>query len=194
MTNWLRAVMCLVALAMLPATQASAQDVTQQRWQCAPFARLVSGLQLFGNAGTWWDQASGRYERGAAPKEGAVLVFKAAGRMRVGHVAMVSQVVDARHIKVTHANWSPINGSRGQVEADVDVIDVSEAGDWSEVRVWYAPLQGLGTSAHPTYGFIYQDAAATQLAQAVASQPAAPVQTASAVQAVDAIGDLIDAL
>lgn len=160
----------------------------QQRWQCAPFARLVSGLQLFGNAGTWWGQADGRYERGAAPKTGAVLVFKAAGQMRVGHVAMVSQVVDARHIKVTHANWSPINGSRGQIETDVDVVDVSPANDWSEVRVWYAPLQALGTTAHPTYGFIYQDAAATQLAQA-ATQPAAPVQTAAA----DPIGALIEA-
>ena len=57
---------------------------------------------------------------------------------------MVSEVVDARTIKVTHANWSPINGSRGQVEEDVEVVDVSEANDWSEVRVWYAPLADIG--------------------------------------------------
>ena len=48
MTAWLRAAFCFVALAMLPMTQAGAQDLSAQRWQCAPFARLVSGIQLFG--------------------------------------------------------------------------------------------------------------------------------------------------
>lgn len=197
MTDWLRAAMCFLALAILPATQAGAQELAQSGWQCAPFARLASGIQIFGNAGTWWDQAAGRYERGAAPKPGAVLVFKAAGRMRVGHVAVVSQVVNARQIKVTHANWSVINGARGQIENDVDVIDMSEANDWSEVRVWYAPLQGLGTSAHPTYGFIYQDVPAMQLAQAagITAQPSA-VQTVAldaAARPVDPIAALIEA-
>ena len=29
------------------------------------------------------------------------------------------------------------------------------AGDWTMVKVWYAPQGSLGTSAYPTRGFIY---------------------------------------
>ena len=192
MLKFVRAAICVVMLAGLSAGAASAQDWPAQRWQCAPFARLASGIQIFGDARTWWDQASGRYERGATPEIGAVLAFKATGRMRFGHVAMVSEIVDSRTIKVTHANWSPINGSRGQVEENVEVVDVSEANDWSEVRVWYAPLSGLGTGAHPTYGFIYADDAALQLAAAVRTEAPAPlIRTIAPLD--DAIGELIAA-
>jgi len=47
-------------------------------WQCVPFARLMSGIQIFGDAHTWWSQAAGRYQRGYTPKAGAVLCFKPA--------------------------------------------------------------------------------------------------------------------
>ena len=36
------------------------------------------------------------------------------------------------------------------------MIDVSSANDWSEVRVWYAPIQALGGSVWPVQGFIYR--------------------------------------
>ena len=120
-------------------------------WQCAPYARELSGVEIFGNAHTWWGQAAGKYERGHAPKEGAVLSFAATSKMRLGHVAMVSKVVSDREVLLTHANWS----RRGGVERDVRAIDVSSAGDWSEVRVWFGPVGGLGTSAYPANGFIY---------------------------------------
>ena len=83
------------------------------------------------------------------------MAFIPYGKMELGHVAAVSEIVDPRTILVTHANWSLINGRRGQVERDVKVIDVSEAGDWSAVRVWYAPNEGLGGTAWPVHGFIY---------------------------------------
>jgi len=153
----------LLATLILPSTGAQAAGTS---WQCAPFARMFSGIQLFGVAKSWWQQATGKYRQGHAPEEGAVLVFKAAGSMRSGHVATVSKVVSDRIIKVTHANWSPINGRRGQVERDVTVIDTSASGDWSRVRVWYAPIKGLGTSNYPTYGFIYGDEAADDTAVA----------------------------
>ena len=146
--------------------------------QCAPFAREFSGIQLFGNAGTWWGKASGKYDRGEAPKVGAVLVFKASGAMRVGHVATVSRIVSAREIKVTHANWSIINGRRGQIERDVTVIDASAAGDWSKVKVWYAPLGDVGTRAYPVYGFVYNDKPLPTIQMASADQPA-PVSDAA---------------
>ncbi len=138
-------------------------------WQCVPFARLVSGIQIFGDAYTWWQQAAGKYETGFTPRAGAVLCFKPNGRMRLGHVAVVSQVLTDRVIQITHANWSIIDGSRGQVEKNVTVVDVSPQGDWSQVKVWYDPTGNLGSTVYPTYGFIYQDSsakAATKLAQA----------------------------
>jgi surface antigen len=133
-------------------------------WQCVPFARLVSGIQLFGDAYTWWRQAIGKYETGFTPKSGAVLCFKPTARMRLGHVAVVSEVLTDRIIQITHANWSPIEGSRGQIEKDVTLVDVSPQGDWSEVKVWYDPSRDLGGSTYETYGFIYQDAKAKVLA------------------------------
>ncbi len=142
------ALMAMCGLMM--ATPAAAQF-----WQCAPFARHVSGIDLYGNANTWWSQAEGRYDRGHTPRPGAVLAFEATGRMRVGHVAMVSEVVSEREVLLTHANWS----RRGGVETDVRAVDVSEAGDWSRVKVWYGPNHGLGTSTYPTKGFIYGDPA-----------------------------------
>jgi surface antigen len=125
--------------------------------QCVTFARQFTGMQIFGDAWTWWEKATGRYEEGASPKPGAVLVFRSQGRMKLGHVAVVSQIITDRYIQVTHANWSPINGRRGQVEDNVNVMDVSEKGDWSKVKVWYGPLNDLGSTVYSTYGFIYQD-------------------------------------
>ena len=84
-------------------------------------------------------------------RAGAVLSFEASRRMRMGHVAMVSKVVSDREVLLTHANWS----RRGGIERDVRAVDVSPAGDWSEVRVWFGPVGGLGTSSYVTNGFIY---------------------------------------
>ena len=123
--------------------------------QCVPYARQVSGIQLYGDAHTWWDQAAGRYSRGREPTVGAVMSFRPYGSMVLGHVAAVSRVIDSRTVLLRHSNWSPINGRRGQIEDGVRAIDVSPDNDWSEVRVWFAPLQALGTTRWPINGFIY---------------------------------------
>lgn len=132
-----------------------ADEVLPGYLQCVPYARQASGIQLFGDARTWWGQAAGRYSRGNSPRVGAVMAFRPHGKMVLGHVAMVSRVVDSRRVLLRHANWSPINGRRGQVERDVMAVDVSPAGDWSEVRVWFDPIQGLGSTHWPVSGFIY---------------------------------------
>ena len=124
-------------------------------WQCAPYAREISGIQIFGNANTWWSQAAGRYDRGNTPRVGSVLAFAAIGRMPLGHVAMVSAIVNDREILLTHANWS----RRGGIEYNVRAIDVSPEGDWSQVKVWFGPMGGLGTTIYPTRGFIYANTA-----------------------------------
>lgn len=144
--------------------------VADTYWQCVPFARLISGIQIFGDARTWWSQAVGKYETGFQPKAGAVLCFKPTQRMKLGHVAVVSQVLTERVIQITHANWSRIGGTRGQVEKDVTVIDVSPAGDWSAVKVWYDPVRDLGGSTYPTEGFIYPDSSAQRIANSGFSQ------------------------
>ena len=152
---------CALSLAGIGATPAAAQF-----WQCAPYAREVSGIQIRGNADTWWGQAAGHYDRGHSPKVGAVLAFAATSRMRVGHVATVSKIVSDREVLLTHANWS----RPGRVETDVRAVDVSAAGDWSLVKVWYAPQGDLGTTAYPARGFIYADhAPRVQFARAEAS-------------------------
>jgi len=172
-------------------------------WQCVPFARLVSGIQIFGDAHTWWQQAAGRYETGYTPKAGAVLCFKPTGRMRLGHVAVVSQVLTDRIIQITHANWSIIDGGRGQIEKNVTVIDVSPEGNWSQVKVWYDPSRDLGATVYPTYGFIYQDAAANgfaaasraavEMAQSAANQVVAAVRPgASPMQMLGQVADSTD--
>ena len=154
----------------------TAAPASARFWQCAPYAREISGVDIHGNADTWWSQAAGHYERGATPKVGAVLAFAPTHRMRVGHVAMVSKVVSDREVLLTHANWS----RPGKVETDVRAVDVSAAGDWSEVKVWYAPLGDLGTSSYPVKGFIYADGAPAADSDDVAPLPTATIIATSA--------------
>ncbi len=136
------------ALAHAPAARAD-----EPYWQCATFARMLSGIDIFGDALTWWRQAQGRFRTGARPETGSVLAFQPSGRMTRGHVAVVSEILTDRVIRVTHANWG---GSRGRVEENVTVVDVSHDGDWTAVKVWYNPIHDLGTSVYPTYGFIHK--------------------------------------
>jgi surface antigen len=140
--------------------------------QCVPYARQVSGIQIRGDAWTWWGQAAGKYARGSQPKVGAVMAFQPYGKMELGHVAAVSRIIDSRTVLLRHANWSPIDGRRGQIEDNVRAVDVSPGNDWSEVRVWFAPISGLGTTHWPVTGFIYpakpprQDRREAELAKA----------------------------
>lgn len=142
------AALCVVA-------PASASSLLDYKGQCVPFARTASGIQIYGDAWTWWEQARGRYLRGNAPRVGAVLVFARTSRLQLGHVAVVSRIIDRRVVMVTHANWSRIGGERGRAERDVTLFDVSPRGDWSEVKVWYRDNDGLGGSNYPAHGFIY---------------------------------------
>ena len=120
---------------------------------CVPFARNDSGISVAGNAWQWWDNAAGVYARGSVPQPGSVLTFRANGRMRLGHVAVVSQVINPREIEIEHANWwGP--GMRGGVARNIPVVDVSEANDWTAVRVGLGQTGEFG-SVYPTYGFIY---------------------------------------
>ena len=120
--------------------------------ECAPFARALTGVALSGDGADWWRQAAGRYARTPMPEVGSVLVCRRTGRLPYGHVSVVSRVMSRRRIMVTQANWV-----HHRVTEDQPVIDVSEAGDWSAVRVWWPPSGRMGNGDYPTFGFIRPD-------------------------------------
>ena len=57
------------------------------------------------------------------PREGSVIVFARGPRLPLGHVAVVSRVVEERVVMLTHANWSRQNGERGHAEQDVTLFE-----------------------------------------------------------------------
>jgi surface antigen len=142
--------------------------------ECAPFARALSGVQLRGDAGDWWQAAQGQYERARIPETGGVLVFARSARLPQGHVAVVSRVKSDREILVTQANWE-----RGRVTADQPVIDISPDNTWTSVRVWWPGTKQMGTSPYPTHGFIRPPRRTTPDQVADATPRAVRVATAS---------------
>lgn len=180
--------------AMAPACSLAAAEIggdadAPSHLECVPYARQLTGIRIYGDAHTWWDQAKDRYARGSTPRVGAVMAFRPYGNSRLGHVAAVSRVIDSRTVLIRHANWSPMNGRRGQIEDNVRAVDVSPGNDWSEVRVWYAPIQDLGTTHWPLAGFIYN--------QEPGSRPEPVTRSAakpSPVPAVDYADDPIGAI
>lgn len=119
-----------------------------RRVWCVPFARNVSGIELRGNAGTWWGKASNIYPRGREPQVGAVMAFSSTRRNPNGHLAVVSEVVTPRQVLIDHANWE-----RNRVSLKMAVVDISDKNDWSAVRVESVP--GSLGSVYPLDGFIY---------------------------------------
>lgn len=122
--------------------------------QCVPYARQVSGIQLYGDAYTWWSQAQGRYLRGHRPVPGAVLVLKKTSRMPSGHVAVVKSILNDREINVTHSNWANSWGDRHIIYDSMRVDDVSQNNDWTHVRFWNDDKNVFGFP-YEAYGFVY---------------------------------------
>lgn len=140
------------ALAMTAAAVTPAAAI-----QCVQYAREISGINLKGDAWQWWNAATGVYDRGRAPKDGAVLVFTRQGSMHHGHVSVVTRVLSNRLVLVDHANWAPARtAGRGAVTTAVPVLDVSPKNDWTQVRVWFQPTNDFGTRVYRTDGYVYQ--------------------------------------
>jgi surface antigen len=117
---------------------------------CVLYARAVSGIDIRGDAYTWWDNAAGRYLRGQVPEAGAVLVLAKTDRLQLGHLAVVRQVIDDRDILVDHSNWVP-----GKIITGMQVQDVSAANDWTALR-FFNQDYGVFGSVYAADGFIYQ--------------------------------------
>lgn len=122
-----------------------------QPLQCVPYARMISGIDLRGDAWTWWNKANGLYAKGKTPRPGSVLVLSKTRRLPLGHLAAVIEVRNSREIVVHQANW--LNG--GRIHRYTPVRDVSKNNDWSVVRVWYTPGRTWGSRSYAAYGFIY---------------------------------------
>jgi hypothetical protein len=130
--------------------RSTVENTGQKPLQCVPYARAHSAVKIYGDAYTWWDQAAGKYPRGQAPAPGAVMVLHDYAGADHGHVAVVRTLVGSREIRVDHANWL----DDGSIYVNDPVMDVSDAGDWSAVRVFNIKTGGWGGKVYPVQGFI----------------------------------------
>jgi surface antigen len=130
--------------------QARVENDGQTPLQCVPYARDHSAIKIYGDAYTWWDKAAGKYQRGALPEPGAVMVLNNYAGAQRGHVAVVRRVVSPREIRVDHANWL----DDGSIYVNDPVEDVSSENDWSAVRVYNLKTGGWGGKVYPVQGFI----------------------------------------
>ncbi len=135
-------------------TEVKAKRSRGERVWCVPFARDASGVEIRGNAGTWWNSAAGIYARGDDPVPGSVMAFASTRKNPMGHVAVVAEVISDREIRIDHANWE-----RNKLSLGMKVVDVSEKGDWSSVRLESSP--GTLGRSYPINGFIYPQASAS---------------------------------
>lgn len=121
--------------------------------QCVAYARDHSGIDIHGDAVTWWDQAQGRYRRDSAPSLGAILVLTDYAGPKHGHLAIVRAEDSSREIRVDHANWL----NDGAIYLNDPVADVSPGNDWSAVRIWNPQTGAWGTRTYLVQGFIGPD-------------------------------------
>jgi surface antigen len=144
---------------MLPANPSPADGIHPYQgalMQCVPYARQVSGIDITGDAWSWWDGAAGKYDRGHQPRFMAVLVLSRTQRLKLGHVAVVMDIMGPRQIRVTHANFGSDPVSRRVIYDSMPVADVSPDNDWSLVRFWNYQAQAWGI-LYPASGFIYPE-------------------------------------
>lgn len=120
---------------------------------CVEYARARSGLAVFGDAKFWWSRAKNLYARMATPAENAVMVFSGSKRLKKGHVAVVTDIVSKREIRVDQANWQ----NHGEIDHATPVLDVSAKNDWSKVRVWDMRSNGFGAHVYAISGFIAKE-------------------------------------
>jgi hypothetical protein len=125
--------------------------------QCVPYARRMSGIDLRGDAYSWWDQAgpSQSYSRGQTPRLGAVLVLARTKQMPQGHLSVINRLIDSRHVGVTHSNWGSDRTSRRVVYDSMVAEDLSLSNNWTRVRFWNYDKNCFGFP-YAAKGFIYK--------------------------------------
>ena len=142
-----------------PSDNDATMTMLDKPMSCVPFARAHSGVNIHGDAYTWWDQADGRYPRSSAPSKGAVMVLAGYAGSKRAHVAVVRRIVSSREIRVDHANWL----NNGAIYMDDPVADISPDNDWSQVLVWNVETHAWGVHTYDVQGFIQPDAAGREM-------------------------------
>jgi hypothetical protein len=124
--------------------------IPEKPLSCVPFARDHSGVDIHGDAYTWWEKADGHYRKSTAPSDGAVMVLVGYAGPNHAHVAVVRRIVSAREIRIDHANWL----NNGAIFLDDPVADISPNNDWSQVLVWNVQTHAWGVHTYNVQGFI----------------------------------------
>ncbi len=127
--------------------EAHAKRARGERVWCVPFARTLSGIELRGNAETWFAVPRASTTAGQSPRWARSWCSAARASC---HGACGGGVADrvGREILIDHANWK-----RNQISLKMSVIDISDANDWSLVKVAYDP--GQFGRPYPISGFVY---------------------------------------
>ena len=136
--------------AALPQLPAPSIETPFKKLFCVEYARARSGLAVFGDAKFWWARAKNLYARMTRPMENAVMVFSGTARLKKGHVAVVTDIVSKREIRVDQANWQ----NHGEIDHSTPVLDVSAKNDWTKVRVWDMRSNTFGAHVYAISGFI----------------------------------------
>jgi hypothetical protein len=98
------------------------------------------------------------------------------------HLAVVRKIVDAREIRIDHANWL----DDGAIYVNDPVRDVSPDNDWSQVRVFNIDAGAWGGRTYSVQGFIGPGGDDSQNIHLAQNPPSASEQS-------DGIGALIAA-
>jgi surface antigen len=140
---------------------------------CVPYARDVSGIQIYGDAYTWWNKAYPRYTYGSMPQLGAVLVLEKTNRLRYGHLAVVKKIINQRQIDVTHSNWGSDREHRRIIYESMRAEDISPNNSWTSVRFWNKDANVFGFP-YAAKGFIYKNYAPASVMSPVIKPEAMP--------------------
>ena len=149
-TAVLRSLACVALMSLFVSFIPKTSWAWDRGLQCVPFARALSSIRLFGDAWRWWSTAAGLYNRGTIPQAGSILSFRPDARMPLGHIAVVTRVLNGREIEVDHANWAV----PGAISRQVQILDVSTDNNWAAVRVGLRDRDRFG-AVYATNGFIY---------------------------------------
>lgn len=140
-------------LAALPQLPEPSIETPLKKLFCVEYARARSGLAVFGDAKFWWARAKNLYARMTRPMENTVMVFSGSARLKKGHVAVVTDIVSKREIRVDQANWQ----NHGEIDHATPVLDVSARNDWTKVRVWDMRSNAFGAHVYAISGFIAKE-------------------------------------
>jgi surface antigen len=88
--------------------------------ECVPYVRYETGVPIYGDAYTWYQQAidANYATNNSVPRIGSIIVFDIQGNMTAGHVGIVTSI-NGTSLGIRSQNW------HNDLKVSDDVIDVS---------------------------------------------------------------------